>query len=246
MTFVDTEEGQMAPRATPADIDRLRRIVTTATATTFAQIAGGRIRCESEATLQLHLGRIIATVADLELVDSRETISIELEKPLVDASRRSGRKTSRGRIDIWFRIAKGDGTEARCAVELKFFKRANHREPNNRYDAFSDISRLERCADVADIGFSLIATDHPHYHSHPGYMAETKAFDFRDGASYRAGTPLTYDTAKPYGDAITLGADYDFRWTAAPSSGGLGYILLEVAPQLVAAAPAADKDADGE
>lgn len=244
MTFADDTKPPNAPRATAADIDRLRHIVTTATAKLFAQIAGGRIRCESEATLQLHLGRIISTVADLELVDSRETISIELEKPLVDASGRSGRKTSRGRIDIWFRIAKGDGSEARCAVELKFFKRANHREPNNRYDAFSDISRLERCADVADIGFSLIATDHPHYHSHPGYSDDTKAFDFRDGATYRAGTPLTYDTVKPYGEAITLGADYEFKWTAAPSGGGLGYILLEIAPRTVDAAPAVS-DEDG-
>ena len=244
MTFVDTEEEQTAPRATAADIDRLRHIVTTATAKLFAQIAGGRIRCESEATLQLHLGRIIATVADLELVDSRETLSIELEKPLVDASGRSGGKSSRGRIDVGFRIAKGDGREARCAVELKFFKKANHREPNNRYDAFSDISRLERCADVADIGFSLIATDHTHYHSQPSYSDDTKAFDFRHGASYRAGTPLTYDTPKPYGDAITLSADYEFRWTSAPSGGGLGYILLEVAPRTVDAAPAVS-DEDG-
>ncbi|BDA85467.1 hypothetical protein Sa4125_30090 [Aureimonas sp. SA4125] len=243
MAFVDTEEGHNAPRATGADIERLRHIVTTATQKLFAQIAGGRIRCESEATLQLHLGRIISTVADLELVDSRETISIELEKPLIDASGRSGRKTSRGRIDIWFRIGKGDGSKARCAIELKFFKRANHREPNNRYDAFSDISRLERCADVADVGFSLIATDHTHYHVHPGYSDDTKAFDFRDGASYRAGTPLTYKTAMPYGDAITLGSDYEFRWTAAPSGGGLGYLLLEVAPRTIDAAPTVAEEA---
>ncbi|WP_279482273.1 hypothetical protein [Aureimonas sp. SK2] len=239
MTFVDTEEGHTAPRATSADIDRLRYIATTATAKLFAQIAGGRIRCESEATLQLHLGRIIATVADLELVDSRETISIELEKPLADPN------GSRGRIDIWFQITDRDGVEARCAVELKFFKKARQREPNNRYDVFSDIARLERCADVADVGFMLVGTDHPHYATHPRYSENTQDFDFRDGRAYRSGSELVYRTERPYGSPITLEGDYQFTWTVLPSPPSFGYMLLEVAPQMVAAAPAAG-DAEGE
>jgi hypothetical protein len=47
-------------------LDRLRNIVNLAVPTLFRQISGGRVRCESEATLQLHLGRIISTAADLE------------------------------------------------------------------------------------------------------------------------------------------------------------------------------------
>lgn len=231
MTFVDTTEEPNAPHATAGDIARLRHIVTTATAKLFAQIAGGRIRCESEATLQLHLGRIIATIADLELVDSRETISIELEKPLADPN------GSRGRIDIWFRITDRDGIEARCAVELKFFKKARQREPNNRYDVFSDIARLERCADVADVGFMLVGTDHPHYATHPRYSENTQDFDFRDKRAHAGGVELTYRTEKPYGPPITLEGDYQFAWAVLPSPPSFGYILLEVAPRTVDAAP---------
>src|SRR3546814_3227660 len=68
-----------------------------------------------------------------------------LEKPL----RGAGGK--RGRIDVWFRLTDDDGRQWRCAIELKFFKRKNHREPNNRYEVFKDIARLESCGDVADV-----------------------------------------------------------------------------------------------
>lgn len=134
-------------------LQRLRNIVNLSVPTLFRQINGGRVRCESEATLQLHLGRIIATAADLEIMSERETFSVELEKPL------RGADGKRGRIDIWFRLTDNQARDWRCAIELKFFKRENHREPNNRYDVFKDIARLESCADVADIGFMLVAAD---------------------------------------------------------------------------------------
>jgi hypothetical protein len=196
-------------------------MVKLAVSTLFEQIEGGRVMCESEATLQLHLGRIITTVADLKIVSQRETFSIELEKPL------HGANGKRGRIDIWFRLTSDDGTEWRCALELKFFKMANHREPNNRYDVFNDIARLERCQDVADLGFMLVATDHAHYVEHQSYSAETSDFDFRRGKSYKAGRALTYKTGR-YGEPITLARDYQFSWNDATTR--LRYLLLEVTP----------------
>ena len=205
-------------------IQRLRDIVNLAVPTLFEQIQGGRVRCESEATLQLHLGRIIMMVADLKIVSQRETFSIELEKPL------HGEDGRRGRIDIWFCLTSDDGTQLRCALELKFFKRANQREPNNRYDVFKDIARLEQCQDVADLGFMLVATDHLHYITQETYSADTNAFDFRDGESYRADTTLTYGTGN-YGEPITLAGDYHFSWVdASTGATTLGYLLLEVTP----------------
>ncbi|MEH3038556.1 MAG: hypothetical protein PGN21_00590 [Sphingomonas paucimobilis] len=202
-------------------VERLRTIVNLAVPTLFRQIAGGRVRCESEATLQLHLGRIIATAADLEITSERETFSVELEKPL----RGAGGK--RGRIDVWFRLTDDDGQEWRCAIELKFFKRENHREPNNRYDVFKDIARLESCGDVADLGFMLVATDHRHYVDHPAFSEATSDFDFRHGQSYSAGNVLTYRTGS-YGEPITLAGNYAFQW--AEGTAALHHILLEVLP----------------
>lgn len=201
-------------------IQRLRKLVRDAVPVLFDQIHGGRIRCESEATLQLHLGRIILTMGDLKLVHPHETISVELEKPLI------GKR--RGRIDIWFSLRTADDREWRCAIELKFFKRTNHREPNNRYDVFKDIARLESCKDEADLGFMLVGTDSRHYIDQTEYSADTQDFDFRDGSKYRAGKQLDYRTASPYGDPITLSQSYEFLW----SSNALmpRYMLLEVYP----------------
>lgn len=170
----------------------MREIVQIAVPRLFAQIHGGRIACESEATLQLHLGRIIATVADLAIVAPRETFAIELEKPL------TGGRTKRGRMDIWFKLTSDTDVEWRCAIELKFFKRANQREPNNRYDVFKDIARLEQCSDMADLAFMLVASDHAHYISHAVYSPDTHDFDLRHGKEYVAGTQLSYRTIAPY------------------------------------------------
>ncbi|HQS96284.1 hypothetical protein F4U94_14025 [Sphingobium limneticum] len=203
-------------------VQRLRTIVNLSVPTLFRQIAGGRVQCESEATLQLHLGRIIATAADLEITSERETFSVELEKPL----RGAGGK--RGRIDVWFRLTDDDGRQWRCAIELKFFKRKNHREPNNRYEVFKDIARLESCGDVADVGFMIVATDHLHYVSNEVYSLATSDFDFRNGATYQAGKTLTYNTGGDFGPPITLARDYQFQWADGTTS--LHYLLLEVTP----------------
>jgi hypothetical protein len=201
-------------------IERLRHLVQAAVPALFAQIHGGRVTCESEATLQLHLGRVISTMGDLALVHPRETFSIELEKPLIGARR--------GRIDVWFNLTTADDREWRCAIELKFFKRANQREPNNRYDVFKDIGRLESCKDVADLGFMLVSTDHPHYIEQSEYSADTRDFDFRHGSKYEAGKPMEYRTPSPYGAPITLLQSYDFVWSEGPLSPR--FMLLEVMP----------------
>jgi hypothetical protein len=127
---------------------------------------------------------------------------------------------------VWFRLTSEDGREWRCALELKFFKMANHREPNNRHDVFRDIARLERCQDVADLGFMLVATDSAHYVTHQSISTETSDFDFRDGKSYKAGIALTYKTGG-YGEPIRLARDYQFSWKDATT---LRYLLLEVTP----------------
>lgn len=201
-------------------VERLERIVSKAVPILFDQIEGGRVVVQSEASLQLHLGRIIATVADLELVNARETFSIELEKPL-------NGKSGRGRIDIWFRLTSADDRDWRCAMELKFFKKASQAEPVNRHKALLDVARLETCGDVADVGFMLIATDHPHYVDWDAYSADTADFDFRHGRSYRGGTAMTYRTPGSKLRPITLRNDYDFVWTDATRK--LRYLLLRVA-----------------
>lgn len=118
-------------------------------------------------------------------------------------------------------------------MELKFYKKVNQREPNNRYDVFKDISRLEQCSDVADLAFMLVATDHPHYIEHSIYSSDTHDFDLRHGRRYSAGTKLSYRTNNPYGPAIILAHSYTFEWSEATSS--LRYMLLEITPDQILA-----------
>lgn len=216
----------MAPDTCATPVERMRAIVQQSVERLFAQIDGGRVFCESEATLQLHLGRIIALVGDLHITSDGEVFSIELEKPL------RGGRAKRGRIDVWFRLRDRSGRDWRCAMELKFFKRANHREPNNRYDVFKDMCRLEEAGDVADLCYMLVATDHLHYVSHAEYSVDTGDFDFRHGSIYRSGKLLTYKTSCEHGPPISLKSDYEFRWIAG--SAEIKRLLVEIIPEAIA------------
>ncbi|MEM7688296.1 MAG: hypothetical protein AAF291_04675 [Pseudomonadota bacterium] len=154
----------------------------------------------------------------LELSEPYETAFIELEKAWVGS--RSGR------IDLWYGFRDPEYGELNCAVELKFPKRANHREPNNRYDVFADLARLEEFTEKYDLGYLFVVTDHPHYHSAKRYSEATASFDFRDGSSYNAGSQLVYNTAKPHGEPIVLQGDYQFSWSAVRN--GLRFLSTEV------------------
>jgi hypothetical protein len=111
-------------------------------------------------------------------------------------------------------------------VYTKF--RTPSREPNNRYDVFSDIQNLEAYGDFADIGFLIVATDHHHYVNQDSYSQDTADFDFKHGKSYSAGTVLTYKTENPYGEPISLGNSYSFAWDEF--SGGVHFLKLPVVP----------------
>ena len=93
---------------------------------------------------------------------------------------------------------------------------------------FKDLHNLERYGNFVDIGFLLVATDHPHYVSQSEYSEDTRAFDFRDGSNYRAGTELVYHTQTPYGPPIRLRNNYSFRWRLVDS--GLSFLFVPVIP----------------
>lgn len=102
-----------------------------------------------------------------------------------------------------------------CAIELKYFLKVNHREPNNRYDAYADIKNLELYLEEhIDIGFFILITDHPHYFDNNFKKHSEKTADFclRDGHQYIAGTELEYRTSAPYGGKIILENDYKLSW----------------------------------
>lgn len=114
----------------------------------------------------------------------------------------------------------------RCAIELKFFKKENHREPNNRYDVFFDLANLEMYKESEiDLCFFMLGTDHEHYVNQKYYSVNTKDFDFKDGSLYRKGTALCYNTSKHYGPDIILKNDYKFLWDKFTS---INFLKVEI------------------
>ena len=139
--------------------ERINQIVEIAYERLCGKITGKRIDVANEASLQLQLASILKTLGELYEETPSERFNIELEKnvTLLDSESVENRK----RVDIWFSLEdKGGDEQQACAIELKYFKRANHREPNNRYDVFKELRDLERYGKFANTGFLLIATDH--------------------------------------------------------------------------------------
>ena len=210
--------------------DRLKQIISLAFKSLYEKINGGLIVVDNEASLQLQLSSILKTVGELFVYQRNEIFSIELEKP-VTLSKGSFEKSksSKAKIDIYISIENIKSKEKHnCAVELKFFKKANHREPNNRYDVFKDIHNLESYGEFTEYGVLLVATDHEHYISQESYSKDTCDFDFRHGSKYEAGKKLEYKTLKPYGNPILLKGSYEFKWKNPIK--GISFMLLEVNP----------------
>ncbi|MBN8447363.1 MAG: hypothetical protein J0M22_18005 [Gammaproteobacteria bacterium] len=210
--------------------DRIKQIVALAYDRLCGKITGQRIKVANEASLQLQLASILKTLGELYEESPSERFNIELEKSVKLTSMTFAKSgTEKANIDVWFSIEDIESGESHsCAIELKYFKRANHREPNNRYDVFRDIQNLERYGDFVDVGYLLVATDHPHYINQEAYSLDTGDFDFRYGQSYQAGKELVYRTVKPYGPPITLRNDYTFIWQTVEA--GLSFMFVKVAP----------------
>jgi len=210
--------------------DRIKQIVAVAYDRLCGKITGQRIQVANEASLQLQLASILKTLGELYEESPSERFKIELEKSVKltgGTFAKSG--TEKANIDIWFSLEDIESGESHsCAIELKYFKRANHREPNNRYDVFKDLQNLERYGDFVDAGYLLVATDHLHYINQEAYSPDTEDFYFRHGKSYQAGKELVYRTVKPHGPPITLHNDYTFAWQTVEA--GLSFLFVAVAP----------------
>ncbi|MBU1284169.1 MAG: hypothetical protein KJ884_06000 [Gammaproteobacteria bacterium] len=210
--------------------ERIKQIVEIAYDRLCGKITGQRIDVSNEASLQLQFASILKTIGELYEETPDERFNIELEKSVILSGRAFVKsKTEKAKIDIWFSLENvKSGEKHSCAIELKYFKKINHREPNNRYDVFKDIHNLECYGSFVDAGFLLVATDHPHYINQEVYSQDTKDFDFREGRGYIGGTELAYRTKKPYGPPITLKGKYNFSWRTVES--GLSFLFVPVKP----------------
>ena len=187
-------------------------IIETAYKLLINKLAFGGLTANNEAAFQLEFGFILKTIGQLyefRLVDKFH-LEFETYINLTEISIKS--KTARARVDILLKY-QDEHSSTKAAIELKFFKRANHREPNNRYDVFKDLSNLEIYKqNEIDLCYFILATDHSHYVNQVTYSSDTSDFDFRNDTQYKGGTILQYKTEKKYGDDLSLKQNYDFKW----------------------------------
>lgn len=213
-------------------IERLSKVFELAYKILRDKITGGIIIVENEASLQLQFSAILKQVGELFEIHRDEYFSIELEKPLSLYSNifsKSGTKNAK--IDIFYSFVDAKNNKKNsCAVEVKYFKMKNHREPNNRYDVYADLHNLENYGSIAECCFMVVATDHSHYVSQEKYSENTKDFDFRHETTYKAGTIASYRTTKEYGMPITLRGTYEFMWDKQKK--GLHFLKVHVNPNM--------------
>lgn len=176
------------------------------------KLAFGGLTARNERAFQLEFGNILKTLGQLYEFRLADKFHLEFETFLSLNETSIKSKSKRARVDLFIKY-QDNNYSTKAVIELKFFKKENHREPNNRYDVFKDISNLEmyRLNNI-DICYFILATDHPHYCYQDNYSPDTADFDFRYDRNYKAGTILQYKTAKPFGPDIILENDYTFKW----------------------------------
>lgn len=134
------------------------------------------------------------TLGKLYEISKEDKIFIELEKKFILKNTSNKSETKNVICDIYLELQDNVETK-KCCIELKFFKKENQREPNNRYDYFSDLKNLEEYKKLGiDLCYMVIGTDHEHYVNQDKYSEKTSDFNFRDGKEYRKDSKLVYNT----------------------------------------------------
>lgn len=193
-------------------LDLTDEIIETAYRLLIHKLANGGLTSKNEPSFQLEFAYILKTLGTLYEFRPEDKFHLELESYITLTEKSIKSKSEKARVDLLIDY-RDDKHSIKAAIELKFFKKANQREPNNRYDVFKDLSNLELYKQHGiDLCYFVLATDHPHYVSQDDYKKATADFDFRNGKEYKAGTTLSYRTAKPYGADLKLKQNYKFVW----------------------------------
>jgi hypothetical protein len=211
-------EKPVIPGFTMTQTEKLKHVISQSVELVITQLACGRLVLTSESSLQLHLGIILQQLGDIYCFSNSESFRVALEVPFTSTTQFMKSKSKKALIDlvVTFRDAIHPEQTVSAAIELKHFQAINQREPNNRYDAFMDLKNLEAYVDAKQVNFGsfILLTNHVHYISQPR-STQTNDFDLSQGATYQSGKRLTYRTATPYGEPITLNRDYLFQWQEA-------------------------------
>jgi hypothetical protein len=147
----------------------LQEIIETGYRLLTSKLAYRGLTARNESAFQLEYGHILKTLGQLYEFRLVDKFHLEFETYISLNQNSMKSKSDRARVDLLLKY-KDDNSQIKAAIELKFFKKENHREPNNRYDVFKDISNLElyKKHDI-DLCYFILATDQAHYYSQESY-----------------------------------------------------------------------------
>nr|WP_314491923.1 hypothetical protein [uncultured Chryseobacterium sp.] len=138
-------------------------IILTAFRLLTNKLGQGGLVASNEAAFQLEFGHILKTLGQLYEFRLTDKFYVEFENSYKLNIESVKSKSKNARVDIFLKY-QTDEQLTTAAIELKFFKKKNHREPNNRYDVFKDIHNLELYKQHGtDLCYFFVATDHDHY-----------------------------------------------------------------------------------
>lgn len=172
----------------------------------------GGIKAENEFSFQFEFGSILKALGQLYEFRVEDQFHLEFESGFNFEKDYSRNKSNKGRIDLVINYL-FNSKLTKVAIEIKFFKKENNREPNNRYDAYKDILKLEAYKrQGVEMCYFILITDHDHYVTKQKYSDNTKDFDLGQGKSYKANTVLSYRTNNPNYPDMVLEGNYVFNW----------------------------------
>jgi len=141
----------------------IEEIIETSYKLLINKLANGGLTARNESAFQLEFGHILKTIGQLYEFRLEDKFHLEFETYIPLSTQSIKSKSDRARVDLLIKY-QDNNCCTKAAIELKFFKKENHREPNNRYDVFKDLSNLEvyKLHEI-DLCYFILATDHSHY-----------------------------------------------------------------------------------
>lgn len=126
-------------------MERMKRIIDYAYLLFCNQVAGGIIKIQNEASMQLHLSNVLLQLGRLNVFSPEEYFNIVLEKKIMLTTKTSKSKKREARVDIWLELIRNGIICSEAAIELKYLKKSRNRPvTDDRHHVYEDLENLEQ------------------------------------------------------------------------------------------------------
>jgi hypothetical protein len=209
LPYLNQPEPPSIPVKQPAilpesHVARLAHVVDQSWIILKSRFLSGRNPIQLEAPFQHYFAHVLASYGQLCCVERRDQFLVDLER------RMPGNAAGREYLDMCCSFA---GTDASCAIELKFKTNRQGAQDHGRIDAYQDLDALERaCQSEFSFGRFFMITDSTPYIRKSKHGVGT-VFATHDGHHAVSGAAVHYPSSKGRENVkLTLRNSYVFSW----------------------------------